>query len=183
MNLGCGSIQPPDWTNVDKDPEFVNYQGERPLQIIDVVQGLPWLDDSVDYIVMHHSLQQITHHDLPLALAEIRRVLKPEGVLRVSVPDVFMAFTQYAAEERDWFPNAANHEGEPIGNVFATYVSWYGTNPTLFTFEYLRDRIESGGFERTSPAAFGKSFFSLDEGITELDAREPESIFMEAQKT
>lgn len=46
---------------------------------------LPLASQSFDLVICHHSLEHF--HDIPGAVREIRRVLKPEGRLFVSVPD------------------------------------------------------------------------------------------------
>jgi ubiquinone/menaquinone biosynthesis C-methylase UbiE len=50
----------------------------------DVQQLIPMVDASVDRVVALHVLEHLP--DLPAALAEIRRVLKPEGCLDVVIP-------------------------------------------------------------------------------------------------
>lgn len=45
-------------------------------------------DDSVDAVWSSHNLEHLWAHEVPLALAEFRRVLKPTGFLLLTLPDL-----------------------------------------------------------------------------------------------
>lgn len=176
VNLGCGDQIAPGWANLDAQPLGQEW-------LVDARMGLPFPDDSVDYMTAQHSIQQFDHHELAPLFTEVRRVLVPGGVLRLSVPDVFTAFMAFTAGDRDWFPNGeGQHADDGLAVVFSTYVTWYGTNKSAFTFGYLDERIRAGGFETVTPAAFGVSQLCADPGIVALDTRPDESIIVEARK-
>jgi SAM-dependent methyltransferase len=101
-------------------------------------------------IVAHHSLQMIRFDDLPRALAELRRVLKVGGVLRISVPDGGRAVEDYFNDderfpidpvvERTFAPARASNRGPILANlVHANDVLdvW-----TRLTFERKRSVID-----------------------------------------
>jgi SAM-dependent methyltransferase len=76
-------------------PEAVRYQGvdiapefaSRSVMIRDVSKGLPFADESFDYAFM---LEVLEHVPFPFqTLTEIHRVLRPVGVLVVSVPNPY----------------------------------------------------------------------------------------------
>jgi SAM-dependent methyltransferase len=52
---------------------------EASLTTGDVTQSLPWKDESFDILLDRACLTQISHKDLKSVLAEIHRVLKPNG--------------------------------------------------------------------------------------------------------
>ncbi len=91
LNLGCG--EPgigalPDlfssWrqVRVDLDPSA------RPDIVADVTDLSPFESATADAIWTAHCLEHLYAHAVPLALAEIRRVLKDDGFGCVIVPDV-----------------------------------------------------------------------------------------------
>lgn len=86
LNLGCGAelIRRPGWVNLDLEPRAAGaLRGDA--------YALPYEDGSVDAIVTSHLLE---HLDVPRALAEWRRVLKPGGRVLACVPD--------ASREKEW---------------------------------------------------------------------------------
>ncbi len=82
LNWGCGGDPRPGWINSDA-------RGEPGVDIVcDIRDGLPLEEDSIDYAVSIHSLPEVPYDDLIPVLAELCRVLKPGGVLRVTLPDL-----------------------------------------------------------------------------------------------
>ncbi|MGV2390358.1 MAG UNVERIFIED_CONTAM: methyltransferase domain-containing protein [Microcystis novacekii LVE1205-3] len=69
-------------------------------------------DSSVDAVFSSHNLEHIYHYEVPIALGEFKRILKPEGFLMIVVPDM-----QTAAE----FVARGDMENEPL------YISPGGT--------------------------------------------------------
>lgn len=77
-----------EYTVLEMRPEFVEKLKER-WPGVEVVQGdiqrrCSFEDDTFDRVVAIHVLEHLPN--LPAALKEIRRVLKPEGVLSVVIP-------------------------------------------------------------------------------------------------
>jgi predicted SAM-dependent methyltransferase len=94
VHLGCGVVNHPKFINVDTcDWPHVHY-----------VQSVKRLnrfhDNSVDLIYCCHCLEHISHVEVPMVLREWRRVLKPSGILRLSVPDFDRILKIYADNDR-----------------------------------------------------------------------------------
>lgn len=89
LHLGCGTIDHPGFVNIDG----------RPARHVHHVQGLDRLGNfasgSAEMVYACHCLEHIARDDLPRVLAEWARVLKPGGVLRVSVPDFDLLVDTY----------------------------------------------------------------------------------------
>src|SRR5438105_1702168 len=96
LNLGCGPRIARGWLNLDARPVAGAIRG-------DVLAGLPFRDASVDCIAAIHVLQDLAYPDIAPALAELRRVLKPRGVLRLAVPDLDRAIRAYLAGDEAYF--------------------------------------------------------------------------------
>jgi SAM-dependent methyltransferase len=76
LNVGSGDIQIPGYTNVDIKSG------------IDA-RKLPYADGSVDEVYASHLLEHFDYNgEVPAVLREWVRVLRPGGLLRISVPDV-----------------------------------------------------------------------------------------------
>jgi predicted SAM-dependent methyltransferase len=82
VNLGCGDRFHLAWTNVD----FVS-TGEGVIAY-NLAQGIPFPDDSFDVVYHSHVLEHFPKTEAESFLKECRRILCPQGVLRVVVPDL-----------------------------------------------------------------------------------------------
>lgn len=80
VNLGSGYDYIDKWINVDKEKKF------NPDKVIDLEKAkLPFEDNSVDIVRACHILEHIKNY-IGL-MAEINRILKPNGVLYIKVPE------------------------------------------------------------------------------------------------
>jgi predicted SAM-dependent methyltransferase len=120
----------------------------------------------------------IHFHDLVPVLAELRRMLKPGGVLRLGLPDLDRAIRAYLEADRSYFAVGDDH-ARSMGGKFALHTLWYGHSVTMFNAEFAAELLESAGFVRVTHCGFRESAAGL-EGITDLDNREQESFFIEA---
>jgi predicted SAM-dependent methyltransferase len=174
LNLGCGPQPRAGWLNVDKQP----YAGVDACG--DLCAGLPLRSDSVDAIVAMHVLQDLAWPELPAALAEMRRLLKPGGVLRLGLPDLDRAIDAYRHGDAAYF-HVPDDDARSPGAKLVTQIIWYGSVRTPFTFDFAREWLERAGFRAVERCAFGQTRHG-DAGLVDLDNREHESLFVEALK-
>lgn len=80
--LGCGGIYHRDWLNID----FVKTGPE--VVVHDLLAGVPLPDKSCDVVYHAHFLGHLRRADADFLMHACYRVLKPEGVLQVVVPDL-----------------------------------------------------------------------------------------------
>jgi ubiquinone/menaquinone biosynthesis C-methylase UbiE len=96
LHLGSGpkrkamagpGFQGPDWQEVrlDNDPAF------NPDFVANVTDMSVVASDSVDAIFSSHNLEHLFPHEVPRALAEFMRVLKPDGTAVIVCPDLLAA--------------------------------------------------------------------------------------------
>jgi predicted SAM-dependent methyltransferase len=108
LNLGCGRRFHPEWTNVD----FVSTgKGVIPHNL---TEGIPFPDASFDVVYHSHVLEHFSKTASESFLRECCRVLRPQGVLRVVIPDLeqiarnyLIALEQASSGSQEW---AANYE-------------------------------------------------------------------------
>lgn len=174
LNWGCGAAGVPGWINSDIQ------QGPGIDISADIRDGLPLPDDCIDYIVSIHALPEIPYDDMVNTLQELRRVLKPGGILRLALPDIDKGIDAYRNGDRDYFLVQDKYHRR-LGSKFAVQMIWYGFSRSLFTKDYVEELLETARFSTVQHCAF-KETASGYQGITELDNREPESLFVEGVK-
>lgn len=174
LNWGCGFHPQPGWINSDlKDDPGIDIS-------CDIRKGLPLDSDSIDYAASIHALPEIPYPDLVPVLKELHRVLKPGGVLRLSLPDLDKGIQAYLGNNRGYFL-IPDEEVKSIGGKLIVQLIWYGYSRTLFTYDFIRELLHKAGFRSVSQCLY-KQTNSPFADIVELDDRERESLFVEAIK-
>jgi glycosyltransferase involved in cell wall biosynthesis/SAM-dependent methyltransferase len=82
LNLGCGTRHHQDWINIDVR------SGAPDVLAHDLSTGVPFKDASFDVVYHSHLLEHLDSADAELFLLECLRVLAPNGILRLAVPDL-----------------------------------------------------------------------------------------------
>ena len=174
LHWGCGSWRPDGWINSD--------QKEGPGIDIscDIRNGLPLETGSIDYAVSIHALPEVPYPDLGVVLGELRRVLKPGGVLRLSLPDLDRTIRAYLRGDSSHFP-IPDEDAASLGAKFVVHLIWYGYTRTFFTHDFIVEQLFKAGFTRVEQCAYRETRSPHPE-IVELDNREEESLFVEAIK-
>ena len=105
VNLGCGSVQPDDWTNADlRGAEYgcLSVDVSNPFSVGEFAEQ----HGRFDVVVANHLLSCFDHHDLPNVLSNIGGLLLAAGgTLRVLVPNMREAARAYLCGEANWFPH------------------------------------------------------------------------------
>ena len=89
LNLGCGRRFHPAWTNLNfasTDPSVIPH---------DLTQGIPFPDASFDVVYHSHLLEHFPKVEAPQFLQECYRVLRPQGIIRIAVPDLEQIIRSY----------------------------------------------------------------------------------------
>jgi predicted SAM-dependent methyltransferase len=174
LNWGCGSHVAGGWVNSDvKDEAGVDL-------VADIRKGLPLAGESFDYAVSIHALPEFAYPELQPVLEELRRVLKPGGVLRLALPDLDRGIDAYLRGDDAHF-HVDPHEVESRGGRFIVHMLWYGYSRTLFTVDFATELLARAGFTDIRACPFGVTCSEFEE-IVSLDNRPDESFFIEARR-
>ena len=130
LNIGCGARFHADWVNVDL---AASAPGVRAMNIL---KGLDFPDASFEIVYHSHLLEHLPPEAAPAFLRECARVLAPNGVLRVAVPDLEQIAREYLRALHDADTCAA---GAPDRLSWMTMElidqmtrNWYGGRLALF---------------------------------------------------
>jgi predicted SAM-dependent methyltransferase len=175
LNWGCGDHVRQGWINSDiKDAPAVDL-------VADIMRGLPFGADSIDYAVSVHALPELPYGDQLQALKELRRVLKPGGVLRLVLPDLRRAIDAYLAGDDRYFHLVADDSSTP-GGRFVTQMLWYGYTRTLFTTDFAAELLQRAGYVDIALCEANRTSSRFPE-IVDLDNRQAESFYIEGTKS
>lgn len=157
LNVGCGyplrqrlhrHFHGPGWREIrlDVDPAV------RPDVVCSMTDIRPVAADSVDAIWSSHNLEHLQRHEVPLALAEFIRVLKPRGLLLATLPDLRQVARLVVADRlEDEAYMSASGPITPLDMIFGHTASLARGNPfmahrTGFTARTLRNALAEAGF-------------------------------------
>ena len=85
LQIGAGSNLLPEFENLDF---YLANGGQTGHVAHDVRRPLPYADATFEGVYSEHTLEHLYPGEAMRLLAEIRRVLKPGGIFRCSVPDL-----------------------------------------------------------------------------------------------
>lgn len=132
IHLGCGDIASPEFINVDVRPDpHVHY-------VCDVRDLSIFRDCYADLVYACHVLEHIRRDALRKTLWEWRRILKPGGILRLSVPDFDKIVHIYDSCSRD-----INSILDPL---MGGRGHKYDVHYFVFNHKYLTTRLREVGF-------------------------------------
>jgi predicted SAM-dependent methyltransferase len=128
------------WTNVDAN--FVTAK----IDIWADLRGtLPFSAEMAEAFHSHHVIEHLPDRLLPFHFAEMFRVLRPGGVIRVAGPNADAAIEKFQEGDVDWFSDFPDKRYS-IGGRFANFILCGGEHLTILTSSYLAELAAGAGF-------------------------------------
>lgn len=172
LHIGCGQVLLPGWINVDNQP----YPGVD--HVLDVTKALPFSD--LQYIFAEHFIEHLAYDDAARFLANCRKVLRNDGILRLSTPNL------------DWVWMTHYHLGnwgdaaQQVNDCFMLNKAFRGWgHQFLYNREAIRETLTAAGFGTIEYVSYGHSrhtaLQNLEKHETYHDAPElPHILVVEA---
>lgn len=116
MKINLASGQRPfsePWINIDGID-----QGYKVDILTDAKDLHMFEDESVGIIVAHHLVEHIAIHELEYYVGEWRRILKPEGILSIHVPDLRELDKAWLEGKIDTYIHNVNTYGAWQGHIY-----------------------------------------------------------------
>jgi predicted SAM-dependent methyltransferase len=198
VNLGSGLSVAPGWINVDASPHAffskwprfalkIFYRISEPKkrhskeEYCDILKshifvhhnvqyGIPFPENSVNYLYSSHLLEHLFKEDAKKLLKEAHRVLKKGGIIRICVPDLEYAISFYQKRDKEialnyFFSNSKS--------------GYFARHKYMYDHDLLRQLLEEAGFANIKRCSYRESRIP---DINVLDNRPEETLYMEATK-
>lgn len=199
VNLGCGLAIAPGWINIDgslnalianmpkmfhtlayrlsgarryySEMEYCEILGINTFVHHDLAYSIPLHDGSTDFVYSSHFLEHLAHKDAQNLLSESFRILKPGGVVRISVPDLEYALSLYTLGRKE----------EMLTQYFFVNDddSHFARHKYMYDFQLLKAALEKAGFQDVRRCAFQEG---RTPDLIVLDNRVEDSLFVEATR-
>lgn len=159
LNLGCGGVRPKgsEWINLDDlltqlpegSPERLSLEAEGNYvnHVISPVTGLPFESEWFDGCLASHFFEHWDCQDATHIMRECRRVLKPGGVLLVSVPNASYFREVYHEDRNENWPRLFEVSDPP--NPIPTWhqaALWFDQHKAILTEDALWSYFTHSGF-------------------------------------
>jgi len=150
LNLGSFIDVIAGWENIDILPLRQHIPPEVKFRQWDLRRGIPYPDNSVDLIRMSHLIEHLSLGEAKNLLREVYRILKPDGLARISTPDGDIIIRHYRNGDMSFF-NAiqppeyiqAPTEGEKLSRLL---FSDPAEHKAVYSFEMLKNFLKLAGF-------------------------------------
>ena len=138
------------------------------------------LSESVDAVFSSHNIEHLYPHEVPVALSEFFRVLKPDGFAVITCPDL-QTVCALVAEDKLTEPAYTS----PAGPITPLDIL-YGHRPPMasgnlymahrcgFTEKVLSGTLQASGFRRVASMKRGAPYFDLWALATKADLTDEE---------
>ncbi|HYU26139.1 MAG TPA: methyltransferase domain-containing protein [Thermoanaerobaculia bacterium] len=142
LHLGCGPQALPGWVNIDNR----RYPGVDKVR--DVRKGLPYKD--VSFVFAEHFIEHLAYDEALKLMRESRRVLRDDGVLRLSTPNLdWVWVTHYRLEAPD---------DQQVAACFYLNRAFRGWgHQFLYNERTLAATLRDAGFANVKRVAYGES--------------------------
>ena len=214
INHGCGSVRPSGWINTDSslnaNLQKIPLVGKTVSRLFHKVQyddsnvvymnlNKRWKfeDGSVDIVYASHLLEHLTLKSADLFLREGFRCLKPGGVIRIVVPDLYKICKRYIQEYESgqkadptefimWAINM-HREGQygNIGGVKKMIFEWQGyphQHKYMYDEKSLSKKFAEIGFRDILSLEYGVSTYIPEIKDVEGSTESYLSVYLEARK-
>jgi predicted SAM-dependent methyltransferase len=135
LNLGCGGAPlPAPWVNIDRTRGTKQFPC-HPDVVADILH-LPYADGCAERVYCGHVFQHIALDDVPVALAEVRRVLAPGGKVCIVGP----ASERFDPDWSEWRPDVGG--ADRGGHELQTRWCWSTAETLDLIREIFPDAVE-----------------------------------------
>lgn len=153
INLGCGPRIYPGMINIDAvRPSDLRFNFLNPFPLPDGIAARIYCEHVLEHFLVQH---------VPHILSEVHRILRPQGVIRISVPTIDMSNPDRARLNQLLF----HHE-----------------HKCTYTAEFLQALLKDAGFRETAVLTEGETRWLTPEFVAQVEHRKQGNLIVEARK-
>lgn len=169
----------PDWF-----PEFIKIVKEKKIKYCNAGKKIPFNNSSVDFIYSCHMLEHLDKEEAKVFFEESYRVLKPNCVLRIVVPDFQLLIDDYIINnDADLFIKNSHLVGkkpEKLLKKIQYLIQGHGWHHQMFNKNSIKS-LKRYKFSRVNILKAGETNVTFDLSLN-LEERKHESIYFELIK-
>ena len=137
------------WINIDVQDlsQWAQLNGYI-FKKLDVLEGLPYAENSVDIILASHFIEHLTREEGLKFLRECHRVLKPNGIIRLVVPDAELLVKKYLKGEIMEYRHVNVGVENAQDEAEALFHLLLAGHKTIYDFKSLKKLLEKAGFTK-----------------------------------
>jgi predicted SAM-dependent methyltransferase len=199
VQFGCGGRLPKRALNTDlvgftdirlesTAPGRVYRVNDAPFIHHDVTQPLPVEDGAFDWAYSEHLIEHITQAQALTWLKDVRRVLKPGGILRLTTPDLERYASAYVARDDAFFADHSRRIREfglpsmPTRRAFmVNQIFQFWGHRWIYDLDELVHVLVQAGFaaDAVQRRAFQQGAVA-EQSALDSEVRQDETIYVEA---
>jgi predicted SAM-dependent methyltransferase len=154
----------------------------------DLGQGLPFRSNSIDAFYSYHMIEHLPEKKIQGHIVEIARCLKPEGILRLGVPNADSALRRFLDGDNKWFPDWPISR-KSAGGRLSNFLMCSGEHSSILTYCYLEELITNAGLSeitRCAPGVVTNFPALIDDTVLATESEDcpeyPHTLVVEAKK-
>ena len=172
LHVGCGPKRKDQTTRAFNVPEWIEQRLDIDASVEpDIIGTMTDMsavtEATVDAVFSSHNIEHLYPHEVPLALAEFKRVLKPNGLVVITCPDL-QSVCALVAEDKLTEPAYTSPAG-PIAPLDILYGhrppmargNLYMSHRCGFTQKVMTATLQAAGFVTVAAMRRGHPYYDL----------------------
>ena len=148
LHLACGSAVLEGWANID-------LRSKGGVIGWDLADPLPVFSGAIEFIFCEHFIEHITLKQASLLFAECYRVMRPEGILRLSTPNLRKFIDEYLLGRVSEWCDVGFSPSTPCQMVNDGLRLW--GHQFTYDFDELQRVLLESGYRKVTPVAWRES--------------------------
>jgi len=172
LHVGCGPKRKDQTTRAFNVPEWIEQRLDIDASVEpDIIGTMTDMsavtEATVDAVFSSHNIEHLYPHEVPVALAEFKRVLKPDGLVVITCPDL-QSVCALVAEDKLTEPAYTSPAG-PIAPLDILYGhrppmargNLYMSHRCGFTQKVMTATLQAAGFATVAAMRRGHPYYDL----------------------
>ncbi|MBI0397205.1 class I SAM-dependent methyltransferase [Cyclobacterium marinum] len=161
-NVGAGSFYHPYWTNIDYFSDWYHLNDKLTKNGINYdlfsLEAIPVNSDSAEIVYTSHTIEHIKNKNAQHLFNESYRMLKKDGIIRITCPDIDLHFSAYKNRDfhffywRKWYENYKDYNriflNSPLTKVSMEqlFMQRFATAATTIHVDGIKNPIDDNQF-------------------------------------